>query len=642
MEANEQVIWASIWWLFKISSGTYAVVLGLAAAHEFFQRRRKIRPRLFSLRNLHDKFLNRYSDYTTLFSAWHAFRLFLNLAVCGLYVYSTYQKTVSGTVLLANRIFAAFFIFEIVRFLTFESSALRCVGTFSLFFSIFSIPSLLLASGDTLYLHFGFLRAIALYNAYIEMERGILLERFERNRMRWRILIQFITLFYVLGCGIQMLEIPGDLLSADVSGDDWHFFNCFYFVIVTLSTVGFGDISPETLQGRIYTIGMIIVGIIVFTNIVEELRKDSKRHRLINKYNPIKEKRHVIVSGTPTIQEFKHFVTEFFWGDGSFLNRTSHIVVVLEEEYWDDDIWYTEIAHNPFLRLHITYLVGSVKDPLVLQRAGIESANAFFILTSPSSGDILGSQGSFQTDRSRKVQLADTKTVMTALAVRNVRSDIPIFGQTLLDDSNDQVRFALTTASNKNDEDLLFRPDEGVAKYCTYKENLKKIENSIMGVKYDDSDDSRKTGEEVAKLDLVRSEHVCIQQLYTALMVANIKANGVSTLITNLHIEYKDESKEGYSHHESPWLKEYAMGSECSLLNAFIPEKFDGLSIQDVAPILFQHGIVVVGSRAEDDLETNVLLDVTKPFQNNRIYLFLTYLDQKHLFLALKWLNFFQ
>jgi voltage-gated potassium channel len=72
-------------------------------------------------------------------------------------------------------------------------------------------------------------------------------------------------------------------------------FDAFYFTIVTVSTVGFGDISPQTSGGRLVAMGMIFSGLGVlsfFTSIIvsalsekiQELR-DQKIHSELNRYN---------------------------------------------------------------------------------------------------------------------------------------------------------------------------------------------------------------------------------------------------------------------------------------------------------------------------------------------------------------------
>ena len=50
-------------------------------------------------------------------------------------------------------------------------------------------------------------------------------------------------------------------------GSSYGLFDDFYFVIVTLTTVGYGDVTPTTYNEKLITIILIIVGIFIFSTI---------------------------------------------------------------------------------------------------------------------------------------------------------------------------------------------------------------------------------------------------------------------------------------------------------------------------------------------------------------------------------------
>ncbi|WP_406533971.1 ion transporter [Methanobrevibacter sp.] len=50
-------------------------------------------------------------------------------------------------------------------------------------------------------------------------------------------------------------------------GPHFDFFNSFYFVIVTLTTVGYGDVTPKTYNEKVLSIILILIGIFVFSTI---------------------------------------------------------------------------------------------------------------------------------------------------------------------------------------------------------------------------------------------------------------------------------------------------------------------------------------------------------------------------------------
>jgi voltage-gated potassium channel len=45
----------------------------------------------------------------------------------------------------------------------------------------------------------------------------------------------------------------------------------YYFVVITLSTIGYGDLSPHTDAGKIFTIFFIIFGLALFSTLITTL-----------------------------------------------------------------------------------------------------------------------------------------------------------------------------------------------------------------------------------------------------------------------------------------------------------------------------------------------------------------------------------
>ncbi|MFN0049431.1 MAG: potassium channel family protein, partial [Cytophagales bacterium] len=43
--------------------------------------------------------------------------------------------------------------------------------------------------------------------------------------------------------------------------ENWSWIDALYFCVVTLTTIGYGDFSPRTELGKIFTIGYILLGI---------------------------------------------------------------------------------------------------------------------------------------------------------------------------------------------------------------------------------------------------------------------------------------------------------------------------------------------------------------------------------------------
>ena len=96
-----------------------------------------------------------------------------------------------------------------------------------------------------------------------------------------------------LGMGIRRLA--GDprgqglltLVAALITGgalfyrsvEDLSWLDSFYFTIVTLTTVGYGDIAPQTTAGKLFTMAYLIIGVGMLVAFVSEVAKNSVEAR---------------------------------------------------------------------------------------------------------------------------------------------------------------------------------------------------------------------------------------------------------------------------------------------------------------------------------------------------------------------------
>lgn len=55
--------------------------------------------------------------------------------------------------------------------------------------------------------------------------------------------------------------------------------NSFYFTVITLATVGYGDIVPHTDAGKLFTIFYVFVGITIFVVLGRIVLTSAVRHR---------------------------------------------------------------------------------------------------------------------------------------------------------------------------------------------------------------------------------------------------------------------------------------------------------------------------------------------------------------------------
>ena len=52
-----------------------------------------------------------------------------------------------------------------------------------------------------------------------------------------------------------------------------YYIDCLYFSVITLTTIGYGDIAPETTGGKIFTMFYIVVGIGIILSFINTIYK---------------------------------------------------------------------------------------------------------------------------------------------------------------------------------------------------------------------------------------------------------------------------------------------------------------------------------------------------------------------------------
>ncbi len=77
-----------------------------------------------------------------------------------------------------------------------------------------------------------------------------------------------------------VLILSGTIAMNRIEG--WAVVDAFYFSVITLTTVGFGDFTPETSLGKVFTAFYVLSGIgviVAFINALGERRlQRSRRH----------------------------------------------------------------------------------------------------------------------------------------------------------------------------------------------------------------------------------------------------------------------------------------------------------------------------------------------------------------------------
>jgi voltage-gated potassium channel len=75
---------------------------------------------------------------------------------------------------------------------------------------------------------------------------------------------------------LVLVLIPTILVAGGTAGyylleEDYSLFDSLYMTVITLTTVGYGEVHPLSPQGKLFTIGLLLVGVLTFFYTVTEL-----------------------------------------------------------------------------------------------------------------------------------------------------------------------------------------------------------------------------------------------------------------------------------------------------------------------------------------------------------------------------------
>ncbi len=161
------------------------------------------------------------------------------------------------------------------------------------------------------------------------------------------------------------------------------FHTWMYYIWVTIATVGYGDITPQTTAGRVFVmimIGVAIVSIPKMTNeLIDKMSLQSVYMRAV--YTPkSRNSKHVIICGDLSSTSLKEFFAELFHEDHE--NSELNAVILLPQA---PTVELILLMRLPQFVLSLTYLEGSALLEADLIRAKAESATAIFIMTNKFS-----------------------------------------------------------------------------------------------------------------------------------------------------------------------------------------------------------------------------------------------------------------
>ena len=142
----------------------------------------------------------------------------------------------------------------------------------------------------------------------------------------------------------------------------------FYFMVVTVCTVGYGDIKPDTDLARI-TIGFFIILMIVLvskqTSELNELMKFNLQYRTPYKGE---SKNHVVLIGNINQTNLFKFCKEFYHPD-HFVKDNIKILIIQDSPPTKD---ISSLLNNPKYENKLQYMIGDIFKENIMKSAKID------------------------------------------------------------------------------------------------------------------------------------------------------------------------------------------------------------------------------------------------------------------------------
>ena len=232
--------------------------------------------------------------------------------------------------------------------------------------------------------------------------------------------IKFIALWLSCTGIIHLVEVQGDFWRNYENGGTDAFLAYAYFIMVTVSTVGYGDLSPSTSTGRAFITFFIILGLAFFAAVlptIVDIASGVYKKRQFAKFDTTRVPQHVIVCGHITAFSAEEFLKDFLHPDRG--DSQTH-VLFLHPEHPDPKL--KNVIRSHYTR--VQYIVGSVLNGKDLQRAKIFKSRAVFIMANKFANSPLEE---------------DNANLLRLVSVKNTTTEIPVIIQLLLSTSKNQV-----------------------------------------------------------------------------------------------------------------------------------------------------------------------------------------------------------
>mmetsp|Transcript_3263 Transcript_3263/g.5720 ORF Transcript_3263/g.5720 Transcript_3263/m.5720 type:complete len:1095 (-) Transcript_3263:208-3492(-) len=344
----------------------------------------------------------------------------------------------------------------------------------------------------------------------------------------------FAALFFVLSSSMYVLETLGNPKSSwDASTDDFNSFNGIYFMLVTMTTVGYGDFLPTFYTSVIFVTLAILTALFYFGwrigQLLDVLSSLKSGEGTYESRDP-----HVLVIGRPSCRDFKAFLNGIQNSAYQFSIGLKVVLMCTKLDWTEADFtWLMEEYRGT--GVSVTYLNGTVFLESDRARAKLDRAKAVFCMASALDSD---------------TSAADEANIMRVAVVRDQEPETPIYAAVVSPDLLVQLRRSI----------------------CVQTFHATSSKSQLMTL--------RKNG-----------NWFCTLQFLTSILTTSVRVPGLGTLLSGLILNLTPNVLVD----DLPWQEEFKRGCAMSVRMLKLSSAAVGLNAFSLARNLFlRFGVVLV------------------------------------------------
>ena len=205
-----------------------------------------------------------------------------------------------------------------------------------------------------------------------------------------KIIILLLILWITATIGIQFLE-DGDLKEVK---------NAFWWTIVTITTVGYGDYAPETFYGRVLAIFLMLAGIGLVSTVTGSISSIFTTRKIMQGrgLDMVESSNHIVVCGWN--ENIEHLLSCM----GQIVDDNKDDIVLINDLTEDQ----LNSVKARFANLDLSFVRGDHSNESTLKLANLKDASSLIVISDDS------------------IPEDDDKTILTTLTVKNLYPNLKV------------------------------------------------------------------------------------------------------------------------------------------------------------------------------------------------------------------------